>query len=389
MTEQAIESTTTVEVTTPEAPAAPAPKATRAQVEAEGWTPAEIEKGEKMGLLEKPAGQAPAAPAAAAKPGEAPAAGMPAPAAKEEPAPAPKPGAPKAAGIPGVDDGELTPEQEKFLLETFPQGHPQRAMYFRQKSERRARQAAEARAREIEAENALLKAQLAGKTQTPAAEPGEDDENAPLTKKALKDWERQKQEEAAQQHRAAQQRHAAVTSAQREHEEYAKTVFADFDDTVGLAEQVIKTLVTQPEALFPEQYRRDRAMTLLRELHAAAAEADKHPLDGRNAAFIAYEIGQMHPQYGKPKAPAADGTPKDGLPQEKPTAPGSQKPETVKRIEQNTQRRPSSASVPGGGGKRVIAAEDVTEKDFLGWDYAQRAAFKQQHPDQYARLMRG
>lgn len=345
--------------------AAPAP--THADLKKEGWSADEIAAAEKRGILPKTS-DAKAAPKA--EPEKAPA--------KAEAAAEPEtkePEKPKG-GIPEV---QLTADEERKLLEIFPEGHAVRGVYLRMKTERRTRQ-------KLEADVAALKAQLAAKAQ-PAADPEADAEgedlDKPMTARMLLDLKKKEAEEAQRLQEQQAERQQIVTAARAEQEDYAKSVYSDWTDTVKLAADLAKNL----ETMFPEKHRRARVGQLLHDFQVAAVRADELGLDDNHSAFIAYEIGKMHPNYGK-AAPAAEEPTKDG-PSKEPKAPGAIKPETLKRIEQQTQRRGSSAAVPAGGGKRTIDADEVTPEVFLGWDFKRRAAFKEKFPEQYARLTRG
>jgi hypothetical protein len=105
-------------------------------------------------------------------------------------------------------------------------------------------------------------------------------------------------------------------------------------------------------------------------------------LDDDNAAHIAYAIGSFHPDHGK--TPVKTGTPKVD-----PKGNGALTTEQMKRVETNTQRRASSASVAGGGGKRVISVDDVDLATIVKMSPAERLRFSEKHPDQYAKLLRG
>jgi hypothetical protein len=64
-------------------------------------------------------------------------------------------------------------------------------------------------------------------------------------------------------------------------------------------------------------------------------------------------------------------------------------PEKMKRIEANTQRRTSSASISGGGSQRSIAASEMTINDFVKLNAEQRIKFREKYPEKYAEIARG
>jgi hypothetical protein len=175
-----------------------------------------------------------------------------------------------------------------------------------------------------------------------------------------------------------------VSEAIKTQEEYAKSLQPDFDTTVKLSTDLIQHL----DELVPDIKTQKRIIKRFQELQVAAANADKLGVDDENAADIAYELGKFHPDYGKStngQASDIDGQPK--RPDTK--ANGSLTPEQMKRVADNTQRRTSSASIPGGGGKRTISVEDVGLKELNDMNSEDRSKFKTNHPERYSKLMRG
>lgn len=366
------------EVNTPEA------TPTREELRGKGWTKDELDAAEKRGMIKDKEEK------------------------KEEPKPEAKPDLKVVDGK--TEEGEekpeqkksslpdftfQTPEQEKAFLEAFGPGTPQRAMYFRMKNERTARQSERAARERVEKELQETKERLAALEKF--AQPKEVDEDGniidpdekPLTRKQLLEYEKQKQEEAAKKQRELNEQARNLADAQTAQEEYARNVFPDFDSTVELAKDVMKNL----EKYVPERWKQAQAIRMIQDLQVAALNADKIDLDDYNAAVIAYEIGKLHPQYGQkadsPAKPNGDASDKDGKLKDPKKANGSLTPEQMKRIEENTQRRASSASIQGGGGKRVISAEDVDLATLTKMNYRERQAFREKHPEQYARLQRG
>ncbi len=282
----------------------------------------------------------------------------------------------------------MTKEQEEAFLKAFPAGTPQNGTYLRMKSERRARQMAEQERDRVSLEKKLLEDRIVqlekGKPEVEVDENGNeiDPEDKPLTARMLREM-KEREEKERQQKDAQLNEHAnRVASAMKEQEDYAKEVFPDFDDTVTLAKEVMQNIDS-----IPEKWKRDKAVNLIKELQIAAAYADKKGLEDYNAPMIAYEIGQMHPNFGKKgngiKTETDDGNSKP----EK--ANGSLTPEQMKRIEKNTQRGASSASIPGGGGRRVVSIDDITVKDVLKMSTEERMTFKKKHPEKMAELLRG
>ncbi len=352
-----IEAPTEIKV---EAPVLP----TREELEGKGWSKTELDKGEAHGMVAK-SGAAPA-PVPPVK--------------KDEAAPEPKKDEAKPKPVGSLPEfGALTPEQEKVFTDMFGAGTPQRALYFRMKNERSQRQAAEARERTQAARLAALEEIVKGtKPKAEEITPENDPDNQPLTPKRLKEIQ---EAEAAELQRLTQEqneRHTVLVAAQTEQEEYARSVYTDFDATVTMAKEVMQNI----DALVPDKRTQTKIVKLVRELQIAAANADKLGLDDDHAAMIAYEIGKFNPKYGK-TIPDPTGTPKNPKPN------GGLTPEQMKRVEQNTQRRGSGAAVPSGGGKRTIAVDEVDLATLNGMNYAERRTFREKHPEQYAKLMRG
>lgn len=364
---EVVEPTATAEVVAP----------TRQELKEKGWSAKELESAEKRGMIStddepkkkepEPEAKAPVEPEETSKP--------------EEPKP--------RSSMP--DFKFKTPEQEKVFLEAFGAGTPQRAMYFRMKNERQARQAAEAERdkerKEREALEVRIKAIEASRvTDDLGLGPEGDPEDKPLTVKQLRELQRQEAEAIEKKNAEQNQRVQIVAEAQHTQEEYARSIYEDFDDTVGKAAEVMKNL----ETLVPEKWKQAKAIKMIRDLQVAAANADKIDLDDYHAAIIAYELGQLHPQYGKKADPSNNGDASDnGKPKDPKKANGGLTPEQMKRIEENTQRRASSASVPGGGGKRTISVEDIDLPTLNKMSYSERQRFREKHPAEYAKLLRG
>lgn len=368
----------TVEIIEPEVKTEPTAKAPeRSELKAAGWSARELDAAEKRGMIAKTEEKKPEPKA------ETP---------TEPKAEEPKEETPKVEEKP--KNGSLpdftfkTPEQEKVFLDAFGAGTPQRAMYFRMKHERQQRQAVEAERDRMAQEAKLLKERLdaleRGQKPQETDEEGNaiDPEDRPLTLKQLREMQKAEAEEYQRKQQEQQSRAAKLAEAQVTQEEYARSLYSDFDDTVKRAQEVIQNL----DAVVPEKWRQAKAIKLIRELQTAAANADKLGLDDYNAALIAYEIGQMHPDYGSKNGNSAD---TDGNLSRPEKANGGHTPEQMKRMEENTQRRASSASIPGGGGRRVVSVDDVSLADLNRMSAEQRQAFKSKHPDRFAKLLRG
>ena len=351
---------------------------TREDVKARGWSKDEIDSAEKRGMIAKAKKEEEKDPVAV-KAEE-----------KAEPKPEEKvveavkveenAGKRNPSGIPAYD---LTEEQQKALEGILPPGNPMRGIYFRMKNERTARQRLEAELTKERAAREALEAKLTA-PQVPKAEGDgnqtEDPEDRPLTIRAVRELQAQEAKEAERRAREVNARASAVAEAQQAQEEYAREIYPDFDETVTRAKEVIKNI----DAI-PEPWKRAKAVKLFRDLQEAAARADSLGLDDYNGAIIAYEIGQLHPLHGKKADEQMNGTAL--RPEAK--ANGGLTPDKMKRIEENALRRASSASVAGGGGRRAVSPDDVSLADLNRMTATQRLSFREKHPDQYAKLLRG
>lgn len=351
---------------------------TREDVKARGWSKDEIDSAEKRGMIAKAKKEEEKDPVAV-KAEE-----------KAEPKPEDKvveavkveenSGKRNPSGIPAYD---LTEEQQKALEGILPPGNPMRGIYFRMKNERTARQRLEAELAKERAAREALEAKLTAPQVAKAEGDGnqtEDPEDRPLTIRAVRELQAQEAKEAERRAREVNDRASAVAEAQQAQEEYAREIYPDFDETVTRAKEVIKNL----DAI-PEPWKRAKAVKLFRDLQEAAARADSLGLDDYNGAIIAYEIGQLHPLHGKKADEQMNGT---ALRPEA-TANGGLTPDKMKRIEENALRRASSASVAGGGGRRAVSPDDVSLADLNRMTATQRLSFREKHPDQYAKLLRG
>lgn len=343
---------------------------THQELKEKGWSKTELESAEKRGMIKPPDEKKVEAK-------------------KEE-----KPDPEKKTDIKAEEDRRTgtalpdftfkTPEQEKAFMDAFGAGTPQRAMYFRMKNERQSRQNAEAERDRLALEVQLYKDQKLKLEDQPAHDVDEngniiDPEDKPLTMKQLKAMQKADQDAINKQQEELTARSAKASEALKTQEDYARSTLSNFDDTVKLAADLVKNLDQ-----IPEKWKRDKVVKLIRELQITAATADKYGVDDYNAPMVSYEIGQLHPKYGQKADP-------DGEPKADPKANGKPlTPEQMKRLEESTQRRTSSASLPGSSnGRRVVSVDDLTIKDVLKMSPEERYKFKKDHPEKMQKLMRG
>ncbi len=348
---------------------------TRQELKEKGWSKSEMDAAEKRGMINN------------ADKKEEPKKAEPKVEVKAEATPL-KVAEPEKKYDTSVPDFSFkTPEQEKVFMDTFGPGTPQRAMYFGMRDERRKRQQAQEERDRLALEVQMYRDQksMAEKPQVETDADGNviDPDDRPLTMKQLKAMQKAEMENLNKQQADLQERSGKVSEALKTQEEFAKSSIPDFDETVKLAADLVQNIDQ-----IPEKWKRDKVLKLVKDLQITAATADKYGLDDYNAPMISYELGQLHPRYGKGSTDSKAET--DGTPKVDPKANGSLTPEQMKRIEENTQRRASSASLPGSSaGRRVVSVDDITIKDVLKMSPEERFKFKKDHPEKMQKLMRG
>lgn len=226
---------------------------------------------------------------------------------------------------PAIEE-DITPEKEEALVRDF--NANEKKLYWERKKERIKRQEAQrekeltaiqlsAAKREIELlKNSQPKSVEDSEEQEP--EVNEDDERI-MTVGEFKRMQKAKAEEAEKTNAQAQ----AIIKRVEVQEVEAKAKYADYDDVTLLAAEMIKT---------NPAYRR------------VLAEAANDP--NENVAEVAYNIGRLHPKYGKTVEPV-------------------KKTETkqIDRAIKNSEKRVTSASVSGGGGKSAVSEADLSVED--------------------------
>lgn len=238
---------------------------------------------------------------------------------------------------------EDDPEKEKAKTKDFNLNEKQ--LYKAQKLERSKRQTAEA---ERDAVAARLKSaeEKAKALEAKIAEvaPELDKDGNPIKKEPAKEVAPTEEEQKAQ----------ATIVARRlnEYEEDARGRYQDFDDVMSMTADILKS----PETIFKDNplafsKARTKYMQFLQLVGQPARQGEF------NAADVAYEIGQLHPNYGK----AAASTDKNEAKKE------TLDPKKIEKIKENSTRR-SSASLPSGSGaKRVVTYDELTPEDVADW----------------------
>lgn len=350
----------TIEVLQPSEATAPEPKLTAEQLAEGGFAPAEVEAAKKHGLIaddkEPPKPADGTAPPEDKKTGDEP---------ETPPTPEPYKKGDRRAELAFL---EKNPEKEDEVINDY--SPSEKAMYFLRKSEKHKRQrieierdqvviqkrALEQRVTELEAQ-----AKTTGNTDTPKGDDldslgdeGLDDEK-PLTASDLDRIEKEKAEKSrkAREDNEAQARRAAQALTEQEAE--ARARYTDFEEATKHTEEILKAIKTNTfDELVPDARQRDKIARKVQEFVTAAANADRFTESQYNAVDIGYELGKLHPGFGKKQPDPANG--KNG--KQENGEPLS--PETVDRMVHNANRRGSSAALNGGGSRRVISVKDIT-----------------------------
>lgn len=291
----------------------------------------------------------------------------------------------------GIPDHGLTAEQEEEIRKLLPPGSNANKFFFEMKRERQLKQLERQERMQAEKDRDELRERLKalenGNPRVEVDEAGNeiDPDDKPLTMRQIRELQQKQAEEAEKQKQETETRAQTLARVHQEQEEIVRGYRPDFDDTVKLAGEI----ATKMDDLIDDPAQQKWAKKLIRDFHNAAQNADKLGEDDLTAAELAYEIGKLHPRYGKTQAEAINDGTQSAKPEISPNkGTGGQKhtPEQMKKLEQNTQRRVSSASIPGSGGRRTVSPEDVTPSDYIAMSPEKRAAFKEKYPEQMARL---
>ncbi len=290
-------------------------------------------------------------------------------------------------------DFELSEADQVEFEKVFKPGSNVHGLYRGMRSQRTRAQVAERERDDLLIKNKMLEKNQAGlndrltKLELPGAEGEEegDPEDKPLTMRALKNLEKERDLKRKENKAVSDQQTDSLSEAMKEQEEFAKSEYPNYTEVVALGEDVVKGKVKL------DPVTQKKVLKLKRDLVSAAENADKFTIDDYNIADIAYELGSLHPDFSKagenPSGKNADQTNQNGDNTERNNR--GQTPDKIKRIEKNAQRRNSSASISGGGGSRVVSPEDVTLEDANAMSAEQRDQFKKEHPREWNKIVRG
>ena len=293
----------------------------------------EIEMGKNLGMFEEEA-KVEEKPAPEEKPEEV----------KDDDATVPSDPAPVEEKT--ATEEEITPEKEEALVKDF--NANEKKLYWERKKERLKRQEAQrekelttiqlnAAKREIE----LLKTSQPKSVEESKEEGVDEDDERIMTVGEFKRMQKAKAEEAEKETAQAQE----IIKRVEVQEVEAKAKYADYDEVTVLAAEMIKTNKAYARVL---------------------AEAANDP--NESVAEVAYNIGRLHPKYGKTVEPA-------------------KKTETkqVDRAIKNSEKRVTSASVSGGGGKSAVSEADLSVEDVAAMSPVQYGKLSKETRDRILR----
>lgn len=210
----------------------------------------------------------------------------------------------------------------------------EKALYWKQKRERKKRQAAERKAELLEAK---LKAyqEISEKKETPDTQ-NEDNEEGFITKADLK---KQKEEEAKKQEERRLQAEAINARLEAQYEE-AKAEYENFDELCDLAKEVMDE---------------DESGVYATKLQQATVSENGNP------AQVAYQISRLHPDFDKVAGK-----------KEKVASKKKTDKKKVNKVMANAKKRSSSAALGGGaGGSRKVSEDELTPEDVVHMDQEQ------------------
>lgn len=260
------------------------------------------------------------------------------------------------------EKGTLSTEQETVLLANLSQNG--QALYWTQKKERQKRQKLEADMTASQAENskkiADLEAQLAKAKEKPVDDLGLeipqeeiDPKKKPLTVEELEKFEAEKAAKAEEQSKKNTERRSELSDALNYQQEQARDRYKDepvpFDQALSYTADILAAANSgKLEEMYPEPRMRSRIVGKCNLLLRAFANADVFNEGDFDAADMTYELSKEHPEYGK--------KPKNNVTKNDETG-ADGNPEKAARAITNASRRGSSATLTGGGSRRVALDE--------------------------------
>lgn len=294
---------------------------------------------------------------------------------------------------PAPVDGELDPENEKEMLSKY--NRNEQALYFQNKRNKVKRQRAEAERDQMTLrynQTAKKIEELASRIEAITAKPeAEQSEFADLLEEGEKPKKVEKkyltredleliEKEKAEKIKAADENKSAaakvIHSKIGELSLDARARYSDFEETLGYANEIVeKTVSGRLAEIIPDVKTQRKIDVMVRDFlgKLGGLDEDGKPIilgfseDDYNPADLGYEIGQLHPSYGKNGKSSANAN--NGNKSREFT------PVELERMERNANKRQTSAGIGGGAGRRLVSLDDITLEQALNLP-----------PEQYAKL---
>lgn len=257
-----------------------------------------------------------------------------------------------------TDKGALSPDQEAVVVASLTQNG--KTLYWAQKKERKAKLQLMEEKVAKEKEIVDLKAQL-----EQAKKPKVDDlgleidqeqidpKKKPLTVEELEKIEAERAAKTDEESKKRNERSGEIKSALDYQQEQARDRYKDepvpFDQALSYTADILAAANSgKLEDMYPDPRARSRIVGKCNLLLRAFSNADVFNEGDFDAADMTYELSKEHPEYGK--------KPKNNVTKNDETG-ADGNPEKAARAITNASRRGSSATLTGGGSRRVALDE--------------------------------
>lgn len=217
-----------------------------------------------------------------------------------------------------------------------------KALYFKQKKYKQRAQEAETEKEHLLIKNKALQKELDDLKKGPEETDVENEhEEQPLTRSELDKIAQEKIAEQTEKQNAIAERAKKIKENLDLQLAEAKSQFTDFDEVIGLAQEVIKN------GLLPKDFPVS-AEELQKKYTEKIINMDE------DIAVFAYRIGKLHPDFGKAK----------GTTEIKEVTEVKTNKKDIEKIIANADKPKSSANIGGGAGAtRKISIDDITVED--------------------------
>ncbi len=348
----------------------------------EGFAPEEIEAAENQGLTHKE--------------------GDPEPKEKGDPPPPDFSGRKEEKEGDGKDKNQVNelafdPEKDEEKTKAFNKN--EKGLYWSTIKDRKKRQSAESERDRVKIESKAhsdradrLEAELAEAKKTPPehVDPLFDDDGNELPPAESKEKTKFLTEEDLQKREAdaadklkdnegkLSDKRKAVNETLDIHEAEARAKYEDFDNNLDFAKDVMTHAnAGKLEELFPSKIERLGVQSLIQDFFLRLSRADEVPEGQQTSADVGYEIGKLHPRYGKDITPGKKGD-EHGKPK------GD--PDKFRRTLENSSRR-SSANLTGGASTRAVSLDELTAEDIAKFPQEKYNALRRDHPEVIKRIL--